>query len=248
MNTVKEFLSEVFGKVRVITKDGEILFCASDIAEILGDRDALNLTRGLDDDYITKNIINTNGGNQNMLFISKEGLHQVLSKSRKLNIDKKKQIYKWLTDEKFIDTITSSCKEEEFINKLIEVLKPLGLKSFKKQFKISKYRIDLYLPELNIAIEYDENNHKGYTYEQQEGRQKEIEENLGCKFIRITDNKTDEHNIGYVINKMFDELIKFRNKKYSTCTLGEILKQEEIKEKLIDDAINTAKDILKSKI
>ena len=156
--------------------------------------------------------------------------------------------YKWLTDEKFIDTITSSCKEEEFINKLIEVLKPLGLKSFKKQFKISKYRIDLYLPELNIAIEYDENNHKGYTYEQQEGRQKEIEENLGCKFIRVTDNKTDEHNIGYVINKMFDELIKFRNKKYSTCTLGEILKQEEIKEKLIDDAINTAKDILKSKI
>lgn len=36
-----------------------------------------------------------------------------------------------------------------------------------RQFKVGKYKIDYYLPSLNIAIEYDENKHKGYTYEQQ---------------------------------------------------------------------------------
>lgn len=32
-----------------------------------------------------------------------------------------------------------------------------------RQFKVGKYKIDYYLPSLNIAIEYDENKHKGYT-------------------------------------------------------------------------------------
>lgn len=61
------------------------------------------------------------------------------------------------------------------------------------------YRIDYYIPSLNIAIEYDENNHKNYTYEQHELRQKLIERELGCKFIRVNDSNSDEYNIGQVI-------------------------------------------------
>ena len=56
---------------------------------------------------------------------------------------------------------------------------------------------------MNIAIEYDENGHANYTYEQHEGRQKEIENKLGCRFIRVTDNNSDEYNISLVIKEIF---------------------------------------------
>ena len=61
---------------------------------------------------------------------------------------------------------------------------------------------DYYIPNLNIAIEYDENDHKNYTYEQQEGRQKKIEKELGCRFIRISDKNTDEFNIDFIISNL----------------------------------------------
>ena len=57
-------------------------------------------------------------------------------------------------------------------------------------------------PNLNIAIEYDENYHNTYTYEQHEGRQKEIEKELGCKFIRISDKNSDDYNIGFVLKEL----------------------------------------------
>lgn len=65
------------------------------------------------------------------------------------------------------------------------------------------YRVDYYVPSLNIAIEYDENGHKNYTYEALEGRQIDIEEELGCRFIRITDNENDDYNIGLAIKEIF---------------------------------------------
>ena len=41
-----------------------------------------------------------------------------------------------------------------------------------------------------------------YTYEQQEGRQKEIEGKLGCKFIRVSDKNNLFYNIGLVIREI----------------------------------------------
>lgn len=66
------------------------------------------------------------------------------------------------------------------------------------QYSILGYRIDYYIPKLKLAIEYDENNHSGYSYETQEGRQKQIEKELGCKFIRLSDNCSDLKNIAKV--------------------------------------------------
>lgn len=96
-------------------------------------------------------------------------------------------------------------RELEFIGKLKEALRGININEYISQYRCcNKYRIDLYLPELNIAIEYDEDDHKNYTYEQHEGRQKEIEQELGCKFIRVSDENSDEYNIGYIIKVMFD--------------------------------------------
>lgn len=94
-------------------------------------------------------------------------------------------------------------KEIYFMNKLIETLKPFNIKGTRQYYTLG-YRIDFYIPSLNIAIEYDENNHNRYTYEQHEGRQNKIENELGCKFIRVSDKETDEYNIGYIIKKIFN--------------------------------------------
>lgn len=48
-----------------------------------------------------------------------------------------------------------------------------------------KYRIDWYIPELKIAVEFDEDQHKtGKMVKEDARRQREIEKELGCTFIR----------------------------------------------------------------
>ena len=104
------------------------------------------------------------------------------------------------TREDFI--ILSTRKEINFLDALEKGLEPFNIKGI-RQYNIDKYRIDYYIPSLNIAIEYDENGHANYTYEEHEGRQKYIENKLGCRFIRITDKNSDEYNIGLVIKEIF---------------------------------------------
>ncbi len=99
-----------------------------------------------------------------------------------------------------VSKIFKDRKEIVFLNKLEEKLDLKGI----RQYRVldGKYRIDYYIPDLNIAIEYDENDHKNYTYEQHEGRQREIEDKLGCRFIRVSDINSDEYNVEYVINHL----------------------------------------------
>ena len=92
--------------------------------------------------------------------------------------------------------------EVRFLNSLEDALKPFNIQGI-RQYMVLSYRIDYYIPSLNIAIEYDENGHKNYTYEAHEGRQAEIEKELGCRFIRVNDSNTDDYNIGLVIKNIF---------------------------------------------
>lgn len=82
------------------------------------------------------------------------------------------------------------------------------------QYHILKYRLDFYFKKYNLAIEYDEEDHKNYTYEQQEGRQREIEKELGCKFIRVKEGNEIEgvKNILSYISKFKDlnQIFKYK--------------------------------------
>ena len=70
----------------------------------------------------------------------------------------------------------------------------------KFQHYVDGYRIDIYIPEFNLAIEYDEigSNH---TYKQEIDiiRQKYIENKLGCTFIRISETLTLEEGINKIL-------------------------------------------------
>lgn len=123
-------------------------------------------------------------------------------------------IYKYFNSEKKF--ISAPRKEVLFINKLEELLYVLNIDIGERQYIVKNnknniYRIDYYIPSLNIAIEYDENGHANYTYEQHEGRQKEIENKLGCKFIRVKDNKSFKENLKYIYNLLKEEAMNKLN-------------------------------------
>lgn len=121
-----------------------------------------------------------------------------ISENRKLELIK--------TINKITETqmvVLSSPKEIEFLDKLEPFLKVFNIAGT-RQYKVLDYRIDFYIPSLNIAIEYDENNHKYYTYEQQELRQELIENALHCRFIRLSDKDTDEVNLAKVIKEIYN--------------------------------------------
>lgn len=65
-------------KVRAFGNGDEVMFVASDIAKILGYRDAEKLTRTLDDEEKGTRPIGTHGGTQTMTVISEPGLYKAI--------------------------------------------------------------------------------------------------------------------------------------------------------------------------
>ena len=63
--------------------------------------------------------------------------------------------------------------------------------SMKRQSSIGSYRIDLHFPEHILAIECDENDHKDRDINYEIMRQKFIEDQLNCMFIRYNPDAND---------------------------------------------------------
>ena len=84
-------------EVRAISDEhGEPLFVASDVANVLGYRDAHNMVRMLDDDEKGTQIVSTPGGDQELTIISESGLYACILKSRR---PEAKTFRKWVTSE-----------------------------------------------------------------------------------------------------------------------------------------------------
>lgn len=95
-------------------------------------------------------------------------------------------------------------KEIEFFDELKEVLEPMNL-ALNTQHRVLCYRLDGYIPSLNLAIEYDEEHHKHNT-EKDKHRQAIIENELGCDFIRLSELDSNAKNIGKIMAKVVDKL------------------------------------------
>lgn len=93
-------------------------------------------------------------------------------------------------------------KEQRFGKMLKDTLE--GIVDIYTQFKVEKYIVDFYLPEVGLVIEYDEKHHKKQIDEDTE-RQKFIEGRLGVEFIRV--NEDEEFN---GLNRIIKFLMKKR--------------------------------------
>ena len=211
-NKLQVFKNEEFGEIRIVEIDGEPYFVGKDVAEILGYSNSSKAvsTHVDDEDKIMEMIAHFQNGNivkTQTALINENGLYNLLAKSQTLSVAYKIELKNWLVSLGLIqdELLLTERKEIKFLDKLQEALKPFDLEGI-KQYKILNYRIDFYIPKLNIAIEYDENEHKDYSYKREQGRQKEIENSLGCDFIRISDKQNDEYNIGFVLLHITNKL------------------------------------------
>ena len=75
------------------------------------------------------------------------------------------------------------------------------------QYSVLGYRIDLYFHDYKLAIEVDEKGHNNRNIDHEIKRQKAIEKELGCRFIRI-DLDEENFNIFKTINDIHRHIKK----------------------------------------
>jgi len=86
-----------------------------------------------------------------------------------------------------------------------------GFTRYYHHYPVGPYNVDLYLLDLKVAIECDERGHKDRPKWKEEWRQKMIEEELKCKFIRFNPDKPN-FNVGRVINEILTLILAKRDK------------------------------------
>lgn len=156
------------------------------------------------EDFFILSSYKDKSGKENKCYIcTVSGVKLLLDNFR--NYKNKYNLLKWYENNssKNDNIILYERKEIEFINALDQVLSPLSIIGI-RQYQILQYHIDYYIPSIRLAIEYDENDHKYYTYEKQELRQEKIEKELGCKFIRLSDGNDNYYNIGLVVKEIMN--------------------------------------------
>lgn len=132
--------------------------------------------------------------NNNLSFITKDGVLQLISNSEKLTQQQKHEWYTMFG----VTNIFTSRKEIEFGSMLEEALEELELKIVPQYNVDNKYRIDFYIPQLNKAVEYDEQQHQYHEKEDIE-RENYIKDKLGCKFIRCDYRDSNIKNLMKVL-------------------------------------------------
>ena len=106
---------------------------------------------------------------------------------------------------------------------LIKIMSTFEGENMQTQYNVLSYRIDLYFHDYKLAIEIDEKEHRVKNIDYEIKRQKVIEQELDCKFIRIDLDKED-FDIFKIVNEIFRHIKQSTKKtltnKISTRLLG----------------------------
>lgn len=94
--------------VRILEKDGEPVFVASDVGEVLGILKVRNTIANYDDDEKGACIVGTLGGKQEMIVLTEAGLYRLIMQSRSADA---KDFRRWVTHE-VLPTIRKTGKYE----------------------------------------------------------------------------------------------------------------------------------------
>lgn len=146
--------------------------------------------------------------NNEFEYIFTESGYLKLIKTFRNNLEYKiiKQVYKFLGGNENIDIYVPNERFEiSFFKSLKEALKEIDIKLIYQHY-VSGYRIDFFLPEYNLAIEYDEEGHK-FQKEEDKLREEKIKKAIGCKFIRCSHKDSNIKNLMKILKE-----IKFINK------------------------------------
>lgn len=185
-------------------KNGEMWFCGKNVCSILGYANKSH-KKVIRSNTLSKNrrsysFFNPTAAYNDgkMVYINKNGLEQLLTKSRAVGDP---NVIKQLI-EKFDLNLTQvfATKEQSCIGAII---KTFAHERYEKQFGIGSYRIDLYFSKHKLAVECDEFGHSDRNKTKEIARQLYIEQHLECKFYRFNPDATD-----FCIYKTIGELVK----------------------------------------
>lgn len=155
-NNIEIFNKKEFGDIRAASIDGEAYLMLADVCRVLGIKNSREVKKRLNKNGVANLKVETNGGIQKADFIDKKSLFELISNSSKFTYNKKIELFNHFgIDEKILK---KERKEVKFIEFLEEFLSEYNIKGI-KQYPVFNYRIDYYIPELKLAIEYDENDH-----------------------------------------------------------------------------------------
>ena len=92
-------------------------------------------------------------------------------------------------------------KEQSVLKSIIEVFDGENKQT---QYSVLGYKIDLYFHDYKLAIEIDEKGHKDRNINHEIEKQKALEKELNCKFIRINFDKKNIYILLRLIMKYLD--------------------------------------------
>ena len=179
----------------------DVWFCAKDVANVVGIKCIHSVLRFYHLKDKTTFRIDTNGGPQKVMYISPNGLKQLLFKSRRPEADNLA-----IAISIDLNNIKYTCVESDVLKAIEETFDG---EEMVKQYRIGKYYIDLYMPKYNLAIECDEIGHRT-KLEKDNDREAAIRElNPGITFIRAIVYAKD-FNVYKTLNKIYTHISKGR--------------------------------------
>lgn len=101
---------------------------------------------------------------------------------------------------KFKYNIGSARFEYKYLNEIKDFLDGMNIR-YNSQCPVDNYRIDLYIPKYKIAIEIDDEEHK-YKKNYDTVRQKYIEKQIHCKFIRVNEGESCGSIIAQIVKEL----------------------------------------------
>lgn len=186
-------------ELRAVNLEGQPYFVGKDVAELLGYQRPDNAIRShVEEEDKLMHQINTSGQSRRMVLFNKKGLSSLITKSKLLTKYQKHDLYKAFDIEKAL----TSRKEIEFLQLLEDVITPLGL-TIRRQHDVNGYKLDGYIPEIELAIEYDETHHKRQVGMDKK-REQDIKDVIECSFVRVSEDEKDSVNVGYVIKAIIE--------------------------------------------
>ena len=187
--------------IQTTVVDDETWFLCNDISELLGYKDIKDRTRHFPNSETRLIKVQSNGRTQNSSYLNMAGLKRLIVGSRKPNSLK-------LCEELGINVLNHKyeCKESESLG---AIMKAFSGEKMQKEHTVLNYRIDLYFPDYNLAIECDENGHDDRSPAEEKRRHKRISKKIDCQWLRFNPDK-DDFNIFEVINQIFT-IIKTKN-------------------------------------
>lgn len=192
-------------KIHQIILDGTPWFRGKDVASILGYADTKKaISKHVDSDN-KRQLCEVcsraaTAHDRNAIYINEEGVRRLVIKSQKPQASK-------LASELGIKEETRYLRKEiEIVGFIQEILTQVMI-PFEFQKHVANYRVDLYLPKQKLAIEIDENNHADRDPYYERAREERIQEELGCKFLRINPDAPD-FKLSLCVGRIIREVIQ----------------------------------------